>query len=131
MNNVIIIGRLTKDPEIRYTQNGTAIARFNVAVDRPTKGEKKTDFINCKAFGKTAENMSKYTEKGKKIAVNGSIETGSYENNEGRTIYTTDVSAFNVEFLEWKETEKSEKHSSASEWETMGFEEISDDDIPF
>lgn len=101
MNNVILIGRLTKDPEIRYPQSGTATCRFTLAVDRPTKQgeEKKADFIGCVAFGATAENVSKYKIKGDPLAVRGRIQTGSYKNKDGQTVYTTDVIAENVEFI--------------------------------
>lgn len=91
LNKVIIMGRITKDLEIRQSQSGTAVLRFTVAVDRPQKnGEKSADFISCIAFGQTAEFIGRYFGKGRMIALEGNIKTGSYEKN-GVTIYTTDV----------------------------------------
>lgn len=98
MNNVILIGRLTRDPDLRYTGEGTAIARFTLAINRPTK-DNKADFIQIMAFGKQAENVAAYLKKGNQCAVNGSIRTGSYVNKDGQKVYTTDVYANNVEFL--------------------------------
>lgn len=95
MNNFCGIGRLTKDPEIRYAQNadGTAFAKFTIAIDRQRKreGEPTADFLNCIAFGKTAENIGKYFTKGRRIAVNGRIQTGSFKAKDGHTVYTTDI----------------------------------------
>lgn len=99
MNSVILIGRLTRDPELVYTPgNQTAVTRFSIAVDRRDK-EKTADFIRITVFGKQAENCDRYLHKGKQVAVNGRIQTGSYKNREGQTVYTTDVIANNVEFL--------------------------------
>ena len=99
MNQVILIGRLTRDPELVYTPgNQTAVTHFSIAVDRRDK-EKTTDFIRITVFGKQAENCDRYLHKGKQVAVNGRIQTGSYKNREGQTVYTTDVIANNVEFL--------------------------------
>lgn len=102
MNSVQLVGRLTRDPDIRYTDSGTSIARFNVACDRRFKreGEDGADFISCVAFGKTAEFMERYFSQGKKIGLNGRIQTGSYTNKDGQKVYTTDVIAENVEFVE-------------------------------
>ena len=102
MNSVILIGRLTRDPELVYTPGSqTAVTHFSIAVDRPTAQgkEKQADFIRITTFGKQAENCDRYLHKGKQVAVNGRIQTGSYKNKEGQTIYTTDVIASNVEFL--------------------------------
>lgn len=106
MNNAILIGRLTADPDIRYIPSTqTAVATFTIAVNRPVKqnGEKQADFIRIKVFGKLAENCEKFTGKGCLIGIQGSIKTGSYENKNGQTVYTTDVVASRVEFLQWKE----------------------------
>lgn len=105
MNNVTLIGRLTKDVELRYTTNETATVKFTLAVDRIKKDE--CDFISCTAFGKTAETMSKYLAKGCRVAINGSIRTGSYKDKEGRTVYTTDVVANNVNIIDFKDSGKS------------------------
>lgn len=105
MNSVVLMGRLTKDPDVRYSQgeNATCIARYSLAVDRRTK-EKQTDFINIVAFGKAGEFAEKYLKKGMKILVGGRIQTGSYE-KDGQKIYTTDVVAESQEFCESKKDE--------------------------
>lgn len=101
---MILIGRLTRDPEVRYSDNGNTVAHFGIAVDRKFKkdGEPTADFINIVAFKKTAEFIEKYFSKGSKIVIEGSIQTGSYTNQEGQKIYTTDVIAREVEFGESK-----------------------------
>lgn len=104
MNQVILIGRLTKDPEVRQTQAGSEIAKYTLAVDRFGDG---TDFINCTAFGKTAEFAEKYLTKGMKVAVSGRIQTGKYE-KDGRTVYTTDVIVNNQEPCEPRKQEHSD-----------------------
>ena len=104
MNKVILMGRLTRDPEVRYSQgeNATAVARFTLAVDRRfRRDDASTDFIGCVAFGRQAEFAEKYFRKGMRIAITGRIQTGSYTNKDGQTVYTTDVVADRVEFLEW------------------------------
>lgn len=108
MNCVSLIGRLVRDPELRYVQNGTAICRFTLAVDRRMSKQKRqeaqannqqtADFIGCTAFGQTAELIANYHRKGSQIGVEGRIQTGSYE-KEGRTIYTTDVVVNNLTFI--------------------------------
>ena len=102
MNKVLLMGRLTKEPDIRNTQ--TTVARFTLAVDRRFKreGEPTSDFIGCVAFGKTAEFIENYIGKGTKIALCGRIQTGSYTNREGNKVYTTDVIVEEVEFAESK-----------------------------
>lgn len=106
MNKVILMGRLTRDPEIRYSQTSepVAIARYTLAVDRRFKreGEQTADFISCIAFGKAAEFAEKYLHKGTKIVVTGRIQTGSYTNKEGQKVYTTDVVIEEQEFAESK-----------------------------
>lgn len=123
MNQVTLIGRLTRDPETRYTQDGMAIARFTLAVDRQTKGEKKADFINIIVFGKQAENVEKYLEKGRKVAIEGRIQTGSYTKDDGTKVYTTDVAAGRVEFIDWGDKKKEEEIPA-------GYEAL-DEDLPF
>ena len=95
MNKVILIGRLTRDPEVRYSagENATAVGRYTLAVDRRFKqeGQQSADFISCVAFGKNAEFAEKYLRRGIKIVITGRIQTGSYTNKEGQKIYTTDV----------------------------------------
>lgn len=106
MNKVIILGRLTRDPEVRYTQgeNSIAIARYTIAVDRPRKdseGNSQADFISCVALGRNGEFAEKYLRKGTKIAIEGRIQTGSYE-KDGHKVYTTDVLVEHHEFVENK-----------------------------
>ena len=108
MNKVILMGRLTRDAEIRYSQgeSATAIARFSLAVDRRFSrnngDEQSADFINCVAFGKTAEFLERFGRKGTKFLVEGRIQTGSYTNKDGQKVYTTDVVVEQVEFAESK-----------------------------
>ena len=106
MNKVILMGRLTKDPETRYTQgdNPMAISRYNLAVDRRFKrdGDQNADFIPCVAFGKSGEFAEKYLRKGTKVAVVGRIQTGSYTNKDGQKVYTTEVVVEEQEFAESK-----------------------------
>ena len=111
MNSVHIIGRLTKDPQISYiSDTQTAVARFSVAISRGKDkdgNDKGTDFPNVVVFGKQAENCERYLSKGKLVGIEGRLQTGSYE-KDGRKVYTTDVIANRVEFLEWDNKEKSE-----------------------
>lgn len=109
MNNVVLIGRLTRDPEIRYAQSEMAVCTFTLAVDRPYSrnrrdGDQTADFIRINTFGSQAENCHKYLAKGRKTAVQGRIQTGSYKNKNGDTVYTTDVVANRVEFLEYRDS---------------------------
>lgn len=142
MNSVVLIGRLTRDPELRYT-SGTqmAVATFTVAIDRPVRagGEKQTDFPRVTVFGKQAENCEKFLAKGRLVGVQGRLQTGSYTNKDGATVYTTDVVADRVEFLEWGDkpqgsssfsTSGSTSHGSGAESAPAGFSAI-DEDIPF
>lgn len=131
MNQVVLIGRLTKDPELRYTsESQTAVATFTVAIDRPVGPgkEKQTDFPRVTVFGKQAENCERYLSKGRLVGIQGRIQTGSYKNKNGDTVYTTDVVADRVEFLEKADKkEQSTKPASAQE----GFQAIEDEFIPF
>lgn len=116
MNKVILMGRLTRDPEVRYSQgeNPTAVARYSLAVDRRfSKGdEKETDFINIVAFGKSGEFAEKYLKKGTKVVITGRIQTGSYTNKEGQKVYTTDVVAEDQEFAESKKNAEGGNNST-------------------
>ena len=107
MNKVILMGRLTRDPDIRYTQgeNSMAVARFTLAVDRRrtnTDGQRDADFISCVSFGKLAEFAERYLHQGTKVVATGRIQTGSYTNKDGQKVYTTDVVAEDLEFAESK-----------------------------
>lgn len=137
MNKAHLLGRLTRDPEIRYPQeNGQmAIARYTLAVDRRFKrdGEQTADFISCVAFGKAAEFAEKYLKKGTKIAATGRIQTGSYTNREGQKVYTTDVIIEEQEFAESKAA-AADGSSQPAESDARGFMSIPDgieDDLPF
>lgn len=105
INRVVLVGRLTKDPELKYTQTGIAVCRFTLAVNQPFKsegGEKKTDFIQCVAWRKQAENVANYLKKGSLAGVDGRIQTGSFEGQDGKRVYTTEVVADSTQFLEPK-----------------------------
>lgn len=105
INTVTLVGRLTKDVDLRYTQNGKAVSNFNLAVNRPFKnaqGEQETDFINIVQFGKGAELTAQYVKKGNQIGLTGRIQTRNYENKEGKRVYVTEVVADRVAFLEPK-----------------------------
>lgn len=110
MNKVLISGRLTADPEVRYSNGGDAIAKYTLAVDRRFKkeGEQNADFIRCIVFGKGAEFTEKYLRKGTKMIIEGHIQTGSYKNRDGQTVYTTDVV---VESQEFAESKAAQQHS--------------------
>lgn len=127
MNNVVLIGRLAREPEIRYTESELAIARFSLAVNRnylkQRDVEKTADFISIVAFGKTAENIDKFMKKGNQLALSGHIQTGSYTNKDGVKVYTTDVVAERIEFL----SNKSQNKEDMSD----GFEELEKEEIPF
>ena len=118
MNKVTLIGRVVRDAEIRYSQgaSSTCIARYTLAVDRKFKqeGQPNADFINCIAFGKLGEFAEKYLHKGVKIAVTGRIQTGSYKNKDGNTVYTTDVVVEEQEFCESKSQSNSQPQSTPS-----------------
>ena len=138
MNKVILMGRLTRDPEVRYTQgdNAMAIARYSLAVDRRFKrdGEPDADFINCVAFGKSGEFAEKYLKKGTKIAVVGRIQTGSYTNKDGQKVYTTDVVVEEQEFAESKNSGSSDNNQSAPTNKNTDFMSIPDgidEELPF
>ena len=117
MNKVILMGRLTRDPEVRYSQgeNAMAIARFTLAVDRRfRRDDASTDFIGCVAFGKNAEFIEKYFRQGTKALITGRIQTGSYTNKDGQKVYTTDVVVEETEFAESKNAQAESGFQSAS-----------------
>lgn len=118
MNKVILVGRLTRDPEIRYANNekNTCTARFSLAINRKfkTNGQYEADFPNCVAMGKTAEFVERYFHKGDMIALDGHIQTGSYTNKDGNKVYTTDVFAENVEFAQSKSDSSNSNNSKPS-----------------
>src|SRR5690625_2207497 len=141
MNITVLVGRLTRDPELRYTQNGTAVANFNLAVDRPFSKEKETDFINCVAWRKQAENLAQYMKKGSQIGISGRIQTRNYE-KDGQRVYVTEVVADNIQFLDSRnssEKPNSYQSSSPSQFNQTDFtkvesglgQQIDDSDLPF
>ena len=138
MNSVVLIGRLTRDPEVRYTA-GTqmAVCTFTLAIDRPVRagGEKQTDFPRITVFGKQAENCERFLAKGRLVGIQGRLQTGSYTNKDGATVYTTDVVADRVEFLEWGDRPQGQmsgqsQMTSSFDDAPAGFSAI-DEDIPF
>ena len=132
MNSVVLIGRLTRDPEVRYTESQLAVARFAIAINRvPGRDgqDRGADFPNIVVFGKQAENCERFLTKGRQVAIQGHIQTGSYE-KDGRKVYTTDVVADRVEFLEWGDRSQSSSQGSSAGI-PEGFQAIDDDDIPF
>ena len=137
MNRAELTGRLTRDPQIRYTQDNLAVANFTIAVDRRFKnGDQESDFIRCIAFGKTAEFIEKYFHQGTKIEVGGRIQTGSYTDKDGRKVYTTDVICEEVGFAEPKraaaESETAARHEAAADED--GFMNVPDgleENLPF
>lgn len=143
LNNVVLIGRLTRDPELRYIPNsGTPVSTFTLAVDKNLSKEKKmeaesknqptADFIRIVVWGKVAENCANFLNKGKLVGVNGRIQTGSYDDKDGKKVYTTEVVATNVEFLEWGDNTQKSSGSSGSDFSDIdGFHPTDNDDIPF
>jgi len=148
MNSVILIGRLTRDPELRFTSAGRAVTTFSIAVDRPfigKDGQKQTDFFNIVVWGKSAENCANYLVKGRLTAIKGSIQNRSYETQEGQKRYITEIVADSVQFLEWGD--KSERPAQGNKpyqgqssnndvfepegLDSDGFRALDDDDVPF
>lgn len=137
MNTVVLIGRTTRDIELRRTGNGAAVASFTLAVNRDfkTNDGQEADFIQCVAWKKTAELLEQYVHKGDRIAVNGSIRTRNYEDSHGRTVYVTEVLVNHVEFLETKNREQS-NYNNNGYTEPDNFNdnenfELEKDDLPF
>lgn len=146
MNNVQLVGRLARDPEVRYSQGAkaTAVARYTLAVSRPFKnanGEQEADFINCVAFGAAGEFVEKYFKKGMLVGVTGRIQTGSYDGNDGKKVYTTDVIVATQEFCEKKSDSAGSDSATAKKGKAAkeapkndGFMNIpdgTDDELPF
>jgi len=138
MNRSVIVGRLTKDVDLRYTQNGKAVGNFVLAVNRPFKNKQTNDFdadfINCVAWGKQAENLAQYMKKGSQVGVDGRIQTRTYDDKDGKTVYVTEVVADNIQFLE---SRKDNDQNSKQQQENNPFEsnaepiDIDDSDLPF
>lgn len=154
MNKVFLIGRLTRDPELRYTSSNVAVARFSIAVNRTfanQAGEREADFINIVVWRKQAENVKNYLRQGSQVAIDGRIQTGSYDGEDGKKRYTTEVVADNVQFLDTKASRENANNdvnvtpsdfSSNSSASTTDIKsdpfadfgssiEINDDELPF
>lgn len=160
INRVVLVGRLTKDPELRYTPSGVAIARFTLAVNRAFSnqaGEREADFINCTVWRKPAENVANFLKKGSLAGVEGRIQTGSYEGQDGKRVYTTEVVADSVQFLEPRNSGAGAERSSGQTYGNSSYQQnqapnqsayntnldadpfssnsgpidVSDDDLPF
>ncbi|WP_166626917.1 single-stranded DNA-binding protein [Jeotgalicoccus sp. S0W5] len=152
MNQINLIGNLTADPELKYSQNQNAYVNFNVGVQRPFKdkqsGEYQSDFPRCKAFGKTAEIISEHFSKGSKIGITGSVQTGQYQDKDGKTVFTTDVMVNQVTFVERKQqstnnyqqsnnVQANQTTGSKPSYEDNPFQNnqgpvnVQDDDLPF
>ena len=135
MNKVILMGRLTRDPDVRYSQGekATAVARYTLAVNRIriADREQQADFISCVTFGRSAEFAEKYLRQGMKIAISGRIQTGSYTNREGQKVYTTDVVVEEQEFVEKKNAEMAKPVSNPDDDGFMNVPDNVDDGLPF
>jgi single-strand DNA-binding protein len=129
MNNVSLLGRLTKDVDLKFAAgSGTAVASFTLAVNRPFK-KNETDFINCKAFAKTAEILAQYVFKGQQLGVTGHIQTGKYKNKEGKDVYTTEVIVNSFDFISQSNKEQAKKDNSLEGLEEI--EVLDEGEIPF
>lgn len=146
INNVVLVGRLTRDPELKYTANGQAVATFSLAVNRNftnQNGEREADFINCVIWRKPAETLANYAHKGTLIGVTGRIQTRNYENQQGQRVYVTEVVADNFQLLESKNSDSSGFNSNQSNYsqnnqslsKSSSFSgnsiDIDDDSLPF
>jgi len=159
LNRVVLVGRLTKDPELRYTPNGVAVANFTLAVNRPftnQQGDREADFINIVIWRRQAENVANYLKKGSLAGVDGRMQTRSYENNQGQRVYVTEVMAESVQFLESRNASQNRDEFPDNTFGQQGFQnpneqskqkkdfrnddpfsndgqtiDISDDDLPF
>jgi|SRR5690625_1333436 len=146
LNRVVLVGRLTRDPELNYTGNGIAVANFNIACNRPFKnqqGEQEADFINCVIWRKAAESLANYQRKGNLIGVDGRVQTRSYEGQDGKMVYVTEIVAESVQFLESKGSQQSQASQQAPQQnnnqvaqqpnlQNQGQQiDIQDDDLPF
>ncbi|PRT73593.1 single-stranded DNA-binding protein [Streptococcus anginosus] len=129
INNVVLVGRMTRDAELRMTQSNTAVASFTLAVNRPFKnqnGEREADFINCVIWRQQAENLANWCKKGALVGITGNIQTRNYENQQGQRVYVTEVVADNFQLLESRSQQQSSNNNLANN--PM---DISDEDLPF
>lgn len=134
INNVCLVGRLTRPVDLRYTSNGTAFGSFSLAIDRTYKnqaGKKETDFINCVIWRKSAVNLSNFTKKGSLLGVEGRLQTRNYENHEGKKVYITEVLVENFSLLESKATTEARDTQAQETTNIPETIEFSEDDLPF
>lgn len=138
INNVVLVGRLTKDPDLRYTTSGTGVATFTLAVNRnftSADGTREADFINCVIWRKPAETLANFAKKGVLIGVTGRIQTRSYDNQQGQKVYVTEVVADNFQLLESKKADNTRNRQNVNSATADPFSntsiDISDDDLPF
>lgn len=144
INSAVLVGRLTKDPELKYTQGGVAVCRFTLAVNRPftnQQGQREADFVNCVTWRKIAENTANYLRKGSQAGVEGRIQTSNFEGKDGNRVFMTEVVAESVQFLEPKRNDSGPPQQQSQEappqynndpFNTEGGPiEVSDDDLPF
>jgi single-strand DNA-binding protein len=154
INKVVLVGRTTKDPELKYTQSQIPFVRFTVAVNRTftnAQGEREADFVSCIVWRKQAENVARFVKKGSLIGVEGRIQTGSYDDVDGKRVYTTDVVCDSVQFLESRNSEQSGQNEYSSGYEQPFYDDrpqqkntqnspqkpsartmdVSEDDLPF
>lgn len=139
INNVVLVGRMTKDAELRYTPSNVAVATFTLAVNRPRKnenGEREADFINCVMWRQPAENLANWAKKGALIGITGRIQTRNYENQQGQRVYVTEIVAENFQMLESRQQSQQGQSSSFQNGNNPPFDntnpmDISDDDLPF
>lgn len=126
LNRVVLVGRLTRDPDLRYTQNGTAVANFTLAVNRPftnQQGERDADFINCVIWRRPAENLANYMKKGSMVGVDGRIQSRTFEGKDGKTVYVTEVVADSVQFLDSKGSSPQQGAGSGYDQQPSGFQQ--------
>lgn len=141
LNRVVLVGRLTRDPELKFLGDGTAVANFTLAVNRPFKngeGKQDADFINCVVWRKPAENVANFLKKGSLAGVDGRVQTRSYDNNEGKHVFVTEVVAESVQFLEPRNSQGGGNNTNNNNgkydndpFSNDGSIDISDDDLPF
>lgn len=134
INRVILVGRLTKDPEYKVTPAGVQVANFTLAVNRTfknAKGEQEADFLNCVVFRKPAENVNNYLKKGSLAGVEGRLQSRSYENNEGKRVYVTEVVCDSVQFLEPKGSNQGQTKQQANDPFANANADVSNSDLPF
>lgn len=140
LNRVVLVGRLTRDVDLKYTQTGIAVASFTLAINRPFKnaqGENEADFINVVVWRNPAENVAQYTKKGSQVGVDGRLQSRTYDDKDGKKVYVTEVVADSVQFLESKGSNQSENEQQNNQGQSNPFQndgeplDVTDDDLPF